>query len=359
MLQLKTDEKMKVQEVIKRGTSAREISRAHVLNLRSKNYTIIEVADILDLTPRTVINVTNNYKEGGIEKALKDDPRPGQPPKFDDRIKSKVVAIVCSEPPEGFDRWTLELLTEKVVEEQIVDEISKESMRLILQEHDLKPWQYKMWCIPKLDKEFVERMEDILDVYERGYDPSHPVVCVDEKPVPLTADKRQPIPHSPGSVQKIDYEYCRNGSVNVFCTVEPLKGVYMNRVTSSRTGYEFAKIIGSIGRKYSEAEKITLVLDNLSTHYEQSLIKFYGEKEGSRIWNRFEVHYTPKHGSWLNQAEIAIGMYDRQCLGESRIGDIETLRKKTKAWNKIINKKKVEIKWKFTKKKAREKFGYQ
>ncbi|MBF0300853.1 MAG: IS630 family transposase [Oligoflexia bacterium] len=355
---LSNEDRNKISSIIKKGTSAREISRAHALNLRDKGYTVIEVSDILEITPRTVINITTNYADGGLDQAIKDDPRTGAPIKFDERTKSIIVALVCSNPPEGFDRWTLELIKEYSEKQGIVDSIGLETVRMILQEHDLKPWQEKMWCIPKLDEEFITRMEDVLDVYEKEYDPKFPVICLDEKPIALFADKRDPILMEPGSPLKRDYEYERNGTANVFCAVEPLVGSYLNKVTENRKACEFAKFILSIENKYSDATKITLVMDNLNIHFKSSLISFYGEEEGNRLWNRFDVHYTPKHGSWLNQAEIAIGMYSRQCLGKSRIGDIDTLRKKTKAWNKIINKKQVTIKWKFTKEKAKEKFSY-
>jgi len=358
MFTLSTESRERIRIIIKTGATAREINRAHVLNMRHKGCTTIEVADYLEFTPRTVINICNLYREQGLEKALNDKVRPGRPIEFDDRIKSKIVAIVCSEPPEGFDRWTLVLLKERVEKDRIVSSISKESIRLILQEHDLKPWQQKMWCVPELNEEFVERMEDVLDIYEKPYNSAMPVVCIDEKPVVLHADKRESIPMGQGRAKRVDYEYIRNGSANVFCAVEPKTGVYINRATETRKGAEFAKFLAVTERKYKNAEKIVLVMDNLSTHKEKSLTDFYGKERGEELWNRFEVHYTPKHGSWLNQAEIAIGMYQRQCLGDSRTPDIQALRKKTKAWNKIINKKSVTINWTFSKTNAREKFDY-
>lgn len=344
--------------IIKKGGSGRLLSRAMTLKMKDKKYTNLEVADILEITPRTVINIIENYLSHGLDKALNDDPRPGQPIQFDDRIKSNIVAMVCADPPEGFDRWTLTLIKEQS-EKRLDTKISKESVRLILQEHDLKPWLQKMWCITELNEEYIENMEDVLKVYEKDYNPDYPVINFDEKPVALFSDKRDPMLMEPGKVLKRDYEYERNGSVNVFCAVEPLKGIYFNRVTENRKGDEFAKMLGSLARRYKKAKKIILVMDNLNTHREKSLLNFYGDKEGAKLWKRFEVHYTPKHGSWLNQAEIAIGMYARQCLGHSRIGDIETLRKKTNAWNKIINRKNVIIKWKFTRKDARDKFKYK
>lgn len=358
MFELGEKDLVSVLATIKKGTSAREICRAHALNLRNKGYSAAEVADILEITPRTVINITNAYSEYGLKRALNDDPRPGAPPKFDDRIKAKTVAIVCSNPPEGFDRWTLELLKERVEKDKIVDSISKESIRIILQEHDLKPWQQEMWCVPKLDAEYISRMEAVLDIYELQYNQKQPVVCVDENPVQLTSDKRDPIPCQAGSPKKIDYEYGRHGSANVFCGVEPLVGKYFNKVTPTKKGVEFGTFLGELEKNYPDANKITLILDNFSSHTLKSVVAAYGEEEGNRIWNRFDVFYTPKHASWLNQGEIAIGMYSRQCLGHSRIGDIETLEKRTKAWNRYINRKKVKIQWNYTKEDARETFEY-
>ncbi len=346
--------------MLRSGThDARVICRANVLNLRHKNFTFLDIADILEITPRTAFNVENTYEEFGLERALHDDPRPGAPIKFDDRIKSQIVAIVCSNPPEGFDRWTLELIQERTIKDDVVDEISLESIRIILQEHDLKPWRQRSWCVPELNEEFIKRMEDVLEVYERPYNEKRPVICIDEKPIQLLDDVRPPEGLECGKEKRVDYEYERKGTASVFCAVEPLVGMYYNRVCERRTAEDFAKVIASIERKYESAEKIILVMDNLNTHKEKSLTDFYGEKEGKKIWERFEVHYTPKHGSWLNQAEIAINVYARQCLGKARIPNIETLRKKTLAWNKFANRKKVTINWKFSREKAREKFGYK
>lgn len=303
MFQVGEKDLAQVLATIKKGTSAREICRAHALNLRNKGYSAAEVADILEITPRTVINITSTYMEHGLQRALKDDPRPGAPPKFDDRIKAKIVAIVCSDPPEGFDRWTLELLKERIEKDKITDSICKDSIRIILQEHDLKPWQQEMWCVPKLDAEYVSRMEAVLDVYELPHNPQQPVVCVDEKPVQLTSDKREPIPFKEGDPRRVDYEYVRHGSANVFCGVEPLAGRYFNKVTATKSGQEFGAFLGEIEQSYPEAKKITLILDNFSSHTAKSVIAAYGEKEGNRIWNRFDVHYTPKHASWLNQVK--------------------------------------------------------
>ena len=173
-----------------------------------------------------------------------------------------------------------------------------------------------MWCIGKLTKEYKERMEDILDLYERSYTKKEPVVCFDEKLHHLVKDARSPLPMREGFIKKRDYEYERKGSCNVFCTVEPKAGRHLTYVTKNRKGPEFAKVIRRIEGLYSGTRRIHIVLDNLNTHVKKSLVEFYGKEEGERIWDRFEWHYTPKHASWLNQAEIEIGLYQRGCIGK-------------------------------------------
>lgn len=328
------------------------------MNLRYKGLTVAEVADFLEITTRTVYNIENNYETGGLAKALHDDPRPGSPVRLDDRFKSYVVATVCGDPPEGFDRRTLELIKEEVMSKGVVESVSHESIRLVLKEHDLKPWQQQSWCVPGIDGKFIQRMEDILDVYADAPDQKRPLVCLDEKPIQLLDHARPPSGMSPGKCRKVDYEYKRKGTCNVFCAVEPHTGRYLAEVTKRRTADDFARFIKQLAQAYEKADRITLVMDNLNTHCEKSMIGLFGEQEGRRLWARFDVHYTPVHGSWFNQAEIAINMYARQCLGKSRIPNIELLRKKTQAWIRYINQKKVCVKWTSTKNNARKKFDY-
>jgi len=216
----------------------------------------------------------------------------------------------------------------------------------------------KMWCVPELDDAYIERMEDVLDVYEKPINEKEPVVCLDEKPIQLLSDKRKGTAAKPGKVAQKDYEYVREGTANVFCAVEPKVGRHFEYVTENRKGSEFAKVINRLSKKYPEANTIHLVIDNLNTHTQKSLTDFYGKEKGCQLWNRFTVHYTPKHASWLNQAEIEISLYSKQCLGKDRIPDIQLLRSRTNAWNKQVNKKRIKISWKFTKEKAKEKFQY-
>ena len=205
-----------------------------------------------------------------------------------------------------------------------------------------------MWCVPALDAAYAERMEDVLALYEKTYNPSQPVVCVDEKPVLLHQDKRSRNAAAPGQPAKRDYEYKRRGTANVFCAVEPLAGRHFTWPTPNRSGAEFAKILQQLARAYPLARTIHLVMDNLSTHSVRSLCRHFGEQQGHALWRRFTLHHTPKHASWLNQAEIEISLFSRQCLGSRRMATLRELRSESRAWNKSINRQRLKINWTFS-----------
>lgn len=215
-----------------------------------------------------------------------------------------------------------------------------------------------MWTVAELNEEYVRRMEDVLKTYEQPYEPKHPVVCLDEKPVTLHAEVRPPAPAQPGREARRDSEYERRGTANVFCAVEPKAGRHFTFPTPDRSGFEFACVASNLAMQYPTAKTIHLVMDNLNIHCRKSLTDAFGAELGNEIWNRFTVHYTPAHGSWLNQAEIEIGLFARQCLGKRRIPDLATLRREARAWNRRINRAAVKINWRFTRRDARRKFRY-
>lgn len=215
-----------------------------------------------------------------------------------------------------------------------------------------------MWCVAQLDEEYITRMEDVLAVYEKPLSELEPVVCIDEKPVVLHREVRPPVAMRPGRVARRDGEYQRCGTANVFCGVQPKAGRHFTKVTHDRSSPEFADYLLNIAAAYPEADTIHLVMDNLSSHTCKAVVQRFGAKEGEWLWKRFTVHYTPKHGSWLNQAEIAISLYSRQCLGRRRIGDRASLRRETRAWSRRANRHQVMIQWNFTRKKARRTFNY-
>jgi transposase len=216
-----------------------------------------------------------------------------------------------------------------------------------------------MWCIAEMNAEYIARMEDVLALYEKPLSEKEPVVCMDEKPVVLHADVRPPRPMRPGRVARRDCEYRRRGTANAFCGVQPKAGRHFTKVTPNRSAPQFADYLLQIVAAYPEADTIHLVMDNLSSHRRKALVDRYGERIGGLLWDRFTVHYTPKHGSWLNQAEIEISLFSRECLGIRRIPSLRDLSREAQAWNRKMNRDQVVINWKFTRKKARQKFGYK
>jgi len=216
-----------------------------------------------------------------------------------------------------------------------------------------------MWCVAELNQEYVEKMEDVLATYEKTYNPAEPVVCLDEKPVVLHADLRSSTPAAPGRIAKRDNEYKRCGTANVFCVVEPKAGRHFTLPTPDRSAPQFARALNTIVSSYPRARTIHVVMDNLNIHGRKSLTDHFGEERGGKLCKRLTVHYTPKHGSWLNQAEIEISLFSRQCLGQRRIPSLTALRRESHAWNRQVNRLRVKIDWRFTRKKARAKFGYK
>lgn len=199
-------------------------------------------------------------------------------------------------------------------------------------------------------------MEMVLDVYKRPFDPRYPVVCMDESPKQLIAEVRIPIPASPGQPTKHDYEYRRCGVCNIFLACEPLAGKRMVKVTERKTKRDWACFLEEIADQCERAEKITLVMDNLNTHVPGSLYETFQPDKAKAIWDRFEFVYTPKHGSWLNMAEIELNVLTGQCL-DRRIDDIAIVRKEVLAWQKSRNNKNAKVNWQFTTEDARIKLS--
>jgi len=216
-----------------------------------------------------------------------------------------------------------------------------------------------MWVVADLDEEYITKMEDVLEVYERPYNQQEPVVCLDEKPITLHADVRPASPAAPGREARRDNEYERCGTANVFCAVEPKAGRHFTFPTPDRSGFEFARVAVELALAYPEAKTIHLVMDNLNIHRRKALADVFGAEMAAQVWDRFTVHYTPTHGSWLNQAEIEIGLFSRQRLGKRRIPSLKILKAEAKAWNRRMNRDHVKINWKFDRRAARRKFRYK
>jgi len=213
-----------------------------------------------------------------------------------------------------------------------------------------------MWCIPdKPSAEFVYPMEDVLEVYHRPYDPKRPVVCVDETFKQLIGETREPLPPRPGAVERYDHVYVRNGTASLFLACEPLQGWRPSEVTEHRRRTDWAGFIRALleGR-YQEAEKLVLVMDQLNTHSPASLYEAFPAEEAKRLADRLEIHRTPKHGSWLNMAEIELSALGRQCLSR-RIAHQDTLKRQIAGWEEKRNAARPQITWQFTTQNARTK----
>ena len=216
-----------------------------------------------------------------------------------------------------------------------------------------------MWCIPpKANAAFVCQMEDVLEVYKLPYDPKRPLICMDEMPKQLLADKQDPFPCQAGQPARQDYGYERHGVADLFMIFEPLAGKRFVEVTEKRRKLEWATVMKQVSDVlYPQAEKIIVVLDNLNTHTPSAFYENFEPEEARRLVERFEFHFTPKHGSWLNMAEIELSALVRQCL-DRRLPDIETLTDEVQAWQQQRNDEVVKVLWQFTTSDARTKLRH-
>jgi hypothetical protein len=288
---------------------------------------------------------------------LSEAPRPGADRKLTGNEEALLIATACSSPPQGRARWTLELLAGAMVKLTDHDNLSRETVRRRLAENHLKPWQKDMWCIPKVDAGYVARMEDVLDLYAELPDPKRPVVCFDESPTQLIGEARQPIPAAPGRPERVDYEYRRNGTVNLFVFIDAHRPWRKVKVTEHRAAGDFALCMRElVDVDFPQAERIRLVVDNLSTHTPAALYATFPPGEARRILRRIEFHYTPKHASWLNMAEIEISVLKEQCL-DRRIESRDRLVVEVDAWQSQRNQSGARINWMFSTDKARSKMA--
>ena len=337
--------------------AARKLKRAQILLAADAGVADETVATSLDVGVSTVSRVKRRFVEGGVERALDEEPRPGAARKLAGKEEALRVATACASPPEGRARRTLELLAGEMVRLTAHASLSRETVRRRLAEHALKPWRQKMRCIPRVNGEFVARMEDVLDPYAEAPDPKRPVVCFDESPTQLIGEVRQRIPPEPGRVERCDYEYRRAGTANLFVLVDAHRPWRKVTVTQQRTALDFARCMRELVEvDHPQAERVRVVLDNLSTHTPGALYEAFPAEEAHRLLRRLEFHFTPKHASWLNMAEIEIGARMRQGLSR-RIADRERLERDIAAWQRGRNAAEAKIEWMFTTEAARTKLG--
>jgi transposase len=336
---------------------SRKLKRAQILLAADAGASDAEIERSVGAGGSTVYRTKRRFVEAGVAAALSEQPRTGAARKLTGKEEALLVATACSTPPAGRKRWTLELLADEVVRLTEHEELSRETVRRRLAENRLKPWRKDMWCIPKVDAEYVARMENVLDLYGEAPDPKRPVVCFDESPNQLIGEVRAPIPAEPGQPERYDYEYRRNGTLNLFVFLDAHYPWRYVKVTDQRTAKDFAKCMRElVDVHFPEADCIRVVLDNLSTHTAAALYQTFPPGEARRVIRRLEFHYTPKHASWLNMVEIEIGVLRTQCL-DRRIDNREDMETEIVAWQHQRNASGARINWMFSTEKARTKLA--
>ncbi|MCK5492053.1 MAG: IS630 family transposase [Candidatus Omnitrophica bacterium] len=353
-------EKEKLQSMISSDKhSAKKLLKARVLLKADQGWIDQKIADSLDITVRTLENMRKQFVEDGFDSFLQG--RYSQRTyfrKLDGKKEAQLITIACSESPEGHERWTLKMLANKMVRLEYVDTISPSTVQRGFKKNEIKPWLKKQWCIPpESNAAFVCQMEETLDIYMADYDNKRVLVCMDETSKQQIKETRIPLAMKPGHPEIYDHEYERNGVSNLFMFFSPIEEWRHVEITNQRTKIDWAYAMKELSDKYfKDAEKIVVVMDNLNTHNGSSFYEAFDPEEARRLCQRFEFHYTPKHGSWLNMAETELSILARQCLNR-RIPDQATLKREVQAWEKERNQKCATICWRFTTEDARVKLN--
>src|SRR5215831_6301583 len=317
-IKVKPSDRRKLKDLLDGGIQQVRVTlRAVALLQLSGGASAPRISEVLPQTPQATRKIGHRYEQGGFDCAIYEKARPGPAEVLDDTQKQRIIAMVCSDPPDGYARWPISTTRTSSAWRTCWKPMKNRSIRKN---------QWSAWT--------------------RSRSPYTPRCARHLRPCR-------------GGKARRDSEYERCGTANVFCAVEPKAGRHFTFPTPTRSGFEFAQVVAELAFQYPEAETIHLVMDNLSSHTCKSLTDLYGGELGSQIWDRFTVHYTPTHGSWLNQAEIEIGIFAKQCLGKRRIPNLKVLRRQARAWNRRVNRARTKINWKFDRKAARRKFGYK
>ena len=333
----------------------RKIAHANILLNANAGRSDHEISQALSVSVPTIERVRQRYVEEGLPGAL----TPHRTTRkyqtlLDGAQEAHLIALACGRPPQGHGRWSLRLLAREMVKMEYVEEISHETIRCVMDSNELKPWLKEEWCIPpEQSAEFVYHMEDVLDVYHRPFDPLRPLICFDETPVQLISETRQSLPMQTSQPVRYDYEYRRQGTANIFMFCAPLQNWRHVKVTERRTKRDWAWCMHDlVYEHFPHAERCVLVEDNLNTHSPAALYEVFEPAKAKSILDRLEFHFSPKHGSWLNMAEIELSVLSRQCLC-GYIPDAETLVSETSAWEMDRNTQEATVEWRFTTEDAR------
>src|SRR5665647_941951 len=328
-IKLTKSEVEELQLIINKGSHTSQTFRAAYILLNcdegeySDKVTNEQISKVLKVGMRTIDRIKKQFIEEGMEAVLeRRSTTRVYDIKADGDMEAKLVTLCCSEPPKGFSKWSLRLLADKMVELNYVESISHVTVRTVL---------------------------------KNPYNAAFPVICMDESPKQLIEEGKPSVPMKPGQDARVDYEYVRHGVVNIFMANEPLMGKRYVQVTEFKTKRDWAKFVKRIADEwYPKAKKIKLVMDNFKTHDASAFYETFEPVEAKRLWDRFEFVYTPKHGSWLNMAEIELHVLNGQCLNR-HISTIKKINEEVDAWKTNRNNKNRKINWQFTNKEARVK----
>jgi len=374
-VELSEVEKEILKEITHKGNknSARTILHANILlntnDIGELKLTDREISRIFGISPTTVNAVRKIYATEGIEAVLNRKTRVTAPimSKITGEFEAQVISTALSPAPKGRSNWTLRLLAEHCMEKNYIVSISHTAIGEMLNTNEVKPHLSKYWCIPKEnDAHFVAQMEDVLGIYQRPYNPHIPVICMDEKPIQLLDEiiervNAKPLKTDPdtgivrhGELEKIDYQYERCGVASIFVFTEPLAGWRYMEALPRRTKSDFAFMVKKINdRFYPDVDRAILVADNLNTHNFSSFYEAYSPETAYQLAQKFEFHYTPKHGSWLNIAECELSSLALQALGNKRVNSVELLNEILNDWQSDRNARQKGVNWQFNKEEAR------
>jgi transposase len=348
---LREDEQGMLKELITSGTQrVRKLNHARILLKAHEGWTDQQISDALDVSIPTIERVRQRFVEAGIEQAL--SPRQSRR-KYQNLMdgvqEAHLIALACGQAPAGHQRWSLRLLAGEMVRLDYIEDLSHETVRRVMNDNELKPWLRQAWCIPPhQNADFVYRMEDVLEVYQRPADPKHPLVCFDESPTQLVSETRPHLPAKAGQPARYDYEYHREGSANLFMFFAPLHNWRHVKVTPHRTKADWAWCMHDLVHlHFPDAERCVVVQDQLNTHTPAALYEVFEPALARSILDRLEFHFTPKHGSWLNMAEIEFSVLSRQCL-DGYIPSLTALAHETLAWQTRRNSQHATVDWRFT-----------
>ncbi len=360
-IRLTTDEQQELNALVSRGRAAaykQTHARILLMSDESRSDGGMKDADItsaLGVGQSTVERIRKRCVEEGVESALnrKKQLRRRQK-RLDGEGEARLIAMACGEPPEGRASWTLKLLADQLVECEIVGTISTETVRQALKKKRTEAVAEAELVHPaRSERGVCVRDGRRMEVYQRPYDGNEVLVCMDETSKQQVKETRVPRPAAPGLSAAYDYEYERNGVSSLFMLFAPLDGWRRVEVRERRTKVDWAHVIKKlVDEDYPDRDRIVLVMDNLNTHKLSSLYEAFEPAEARRIAERLEIHYTPKHGSWLNMAEIEIGVLARQCL-DRRIANQDILRGEVNAWQNQRNRDVIRVDWRFTTEDAR------